>query len=235
MGTRTGDYKIQIKRTQKSISNPVIQDAYLEFGEPFYMDNEDYLVVGPYSADPSTNNLIPNLKVLKAVDREATDVDDLTSTIPVADNAVYYKNNSSTIVTLMDSETTSMYPRTRTEAVTDEYGVTVAELASGKLDIDSASVKRPTVGYDTHGVYISEEIIDTSILSPDLLSIINNKVSIDADSNPNFNPLSLGQDLIGIFIRINDGYSNETDFIQTYIDNRVSLSIQELMSSMQGR
>ena len=62
--------------------------------------------------------------------------------------------------------------------------------------------------------------------------MINKKVSIDSESDPSFNPISLGQDLIGVFVRINDGQAEETNFIQSYINNELSKSLNSITSQI---
>lgn len=232
MSIRTEKYKIQVKRTNRTIDDPVITAAALDFGEPFYLNQKDYFIVGPQSDDYENDNLIPDLKVIKAVNRKVTSngID-----IPVADNPTFYKNKNSDIVTLMDEDTNSLYPRTRFEAVFDENSsLSVSELLANKVNLDNASQKRSTLGYDTSGgVYISEEIIDVSNIPSELLSIINNKVSIDAETDSNFNPLSLGEDLIGIFVRINDGEDTDTDFIESYINSRVNGALSGIYTSLE--
>ena len=230
MSIRTEKYKIQVKRTDRTIDDPVITAASLEFGEPFYSNQQDYFIVGSKPTNNEEDNLIPNLKVIKAVNRKVT-VDN--EDIPVADNPIFYKDKVSDIVTLMDEDANSLYPRTRVEAVFDENSTkTIAELLVDKVSIDTASLTRSTLGYDSNGVYVSEEIVDPSSVPSDLLNIINKKVSIDSESDPSYNPLSLGKDLIGVFVRINDGNDTETDFIESYIDSRIAGELSGIYSSL---
>ena len=219
--------KIQLKRTQKQIDNPVITSLGLDFGEPFYMDTEKYLIIGRKPTGTAADSLVPNQKVVKLVNRT---VNYGGTTYPVADAQVFYKNRGALddVAVLMDEEADPIYPQTKTEAVVDEYGVTVAELISDKVDVDSASQKRSTLGYDSGGVYVSEKVVTIGDLSQDLAALIANKVSIDEDSDPSYNPLSLGQDFIGVFVRINDDLASETNFIQSYINNQINFALNSV-------
>ena len=229
MSIRTGSYKIQVKRTNRTIDDPIIQAASLEFGEPFYMNQQDYFVVGPKPTENPSDNLIPNLKVVKVVNRVAVDVDDdLDTVISVADKGVFYKNKSGNVATLMDEDTNSINPRTTTTAITDGDGTTLAALLVDKVDIDTASLKRSTLGYDSNGVFVSEETVNTSGIPDEILDIINNKVSIDSESDPDYSPLSLGEDLIGVFVRINDEHVSDSNFIKSYIDNQLNISLADI-------
>jgi len=219
--------KIQLKRTEKQIDNPVITSLGLDFGEPLYMDTEKYLIIGRKPTGTAADSLVPNQKVAKLVNRT---VNYGGTNYPVADAQVFYKNRGALddVAVLMDEEAAPIYPQTKTEAVVDQYGVTVAELIADKVDVDSASQKRSTLGYDSNGVFISEKVVTIGDLSQDLAALIANKVGIDEDSDPSYNPLSLGQDFIGVFVRINDGLSSETNFIQSYINNQVNFALNSV-------
>lgn len=184
-------YKIQVKRSDLSISDSKIQDAELYYGEPLYLNQPGYLIIGKKPVSSNETTSVPDNKVLRVVPRKATVNEDGSPVqYDVADNPVFYRNrdtdNDNSAVNLMDENGYILYPRTLASEVTDDnHAVNIAQMLANKVETDAGSnVRFLAMGYDnTKGaVYFTEFTVDSSQLSDNVLAMINSRVAIDADS-----------------------------------------------------
>lgn len=227
-------YHIQLKRTKLPYTSDTIQQYPIVFGEPVYLSNENRFVLGPPS-DSSQGTLIPNSPAVKLVSQNLQDPDDSSININLSENGVYFKNrNSSTnVVDLTDNEANKIYPKTKLGAVVDDDGVQLSEILAKKVNVDLQSITYTSLGYDSTGVFVDQFTPETTGYEQSLLDIINKKVSVDEGSVVQYD-LSLGQDLFGVYVRVNDETVDEMNYVKSYIDLMLDDSINNRLSTMES-
>lgn len=216
------EFKIQFKRTAEGFTAGTNKEnVKVDYGEPIYVDDKDYLIVGEKYTLPSDQKTIGTNKVIKAVNRRATKND---VTYEIADNPVFFNqpNVSSQDVDLLDQDANKLYPKTVLSAIsTDDGSDALAVLIANKVDIDtqSSAIPFPSLGQDAYGIYVSE--LQEPTASGGINNLIAKKVSIDDDSTV-LKPLSLGRDMVSTFIRTAEtGEDNATNYLKAYIKQQI--------------
>ena len=243
---RADSYKIQLKRTAKTFEEDSdrIANTVIDYGEPAFYDDKDYLIIGKKQVAGEPSNKLGESKVIKAVNRLASNNDVSENDIEVADNPVFKYHNVDGTDTLLDEDANVLNPRTTLLAVTDDGATDLATIVADKVDIDSstsASYPFPSLGKDDGGVYVDERQIPDPATSP-MAEFIAQKVSIDDDSSTT-KPVSMGRDMVGAFVRTNEqGDDEATNFLKAYINQQIAeatksfnqqiLNLQNALSSM---
>lgn len=214
---RADKYKIQVKRTndESKLSN---SEYPLDYGEPLYYNGKDYLIIGKNGGQSTAYS---SNKVIKAVNRTATNSSVASGNLPIADNPVFKYHNSDGTDTLLAEDATILNPRTTMIAVTDDGATNLATIIADKVDIDSSTqVAFPSLGKDEGGVYVDEKQVPDPATSP-MAEFIAQKVSIDNDSSTT-KPVSMGRDMVGSFVRTNEqGDDESTNFLKSYVNQQV--------------
>lgn len=219
------EFKIQFKRTAEGFTDGTNKEnVKVDYGEPIYVDDKDYLIVGEKYTSAANQKTIGTNKVIKAVNRVATNDG---TTYQIADNPVFFNQPdvSSQEVDLLDQDANKLYPKTVLSAISDASGTyNAAVVIANKVDIDSQSTADPfpSLGHDANGVYVDTKEEPTA--SDGINSLIAKKVSIDNDSS-NLKPLSMGRDMVGTFIRTAEtGDEDATNYLKSYVNRQIAIA-----------
>lgn len=218
------EFKIQFKRTNEGfIDGTNKENVKVDYGEPIYVNDKDYLIVGEKYTSSANQKTIGTNKVIKAVNRVATNDG---TTYEIADNPVFFNQPSvsSQEVDLLDQDANKLYPKTVLSAITDGGTYNAAVVIANKVDIDSQSIADPfpSLGHDADGIYIDH--VEEPTASGEINSLIAKKVSIDNDSSE-LKPLSMGRDMVGTFIRTAETGDDEvTNYLKAYIDRQITMA-----------
>ena len=227
------EFKIQFKRTAEGFTaGNNKENVKVDYGEPIYVDDKDYLIVGEKYTSAANQKTIGTNKVIKAVNRVATNSG---TTYQIADNPVFFNqpSNSSQQVNLLDQDANTLYPQTVLSAIVDpETEYTAATVLANKVDIDSQSTSDPfpSLGHDANGIYVDTKEEPTS--GGSVNSLIAKKVSIDNDSSE-LKPLSMGRDMVGTFIRTAEtGDDDATNYLKSYIDRQIAIATESFTNQI---
>ena len=239
MAVNRNKYHIQLKRTRvpANHSSNTIQNYGIVFGEPFYLQNENRLVMGKY-VENGGKSTIPSNAAVKLVSQSLQDPDDSSKYVTVVEQGVHYKNrNEDSIVNLTDNIAEKIYPITKMSAVISDGEFELSEYLLHKVNIDKSTlVPYPSLGIDSDGVFVDDfDPAESSEGIPQsLVDIANSKVSIDDESSAVTQDISLGRDLYGVYVRIPGETAEELDYIKSYIDMILGDTLNNRLLAMEG-
>lgn len=163
----TDIHTIQLKRSKlyqsssSTIQSPLATHKLL-YGEPLLVEDTAgiprFLIIGSSDTNDTT---VEDEKVLRILPRKVTmSVNGVTTTYYVAQRGVFYKEKSAELVTLMNENADTLYPRTTVNAIDG-----LSETMSSKLNKPLSSTPGNIAVFDSTGTGVEDGGLSFSVVN----------------------------------------------------------------------